>query len=59
MATLLALKRFVTRTAYRKDIIIALLMKFAALCLLWAVIFGHPAQKELTSTQVAERLLAR
>ncbi|HTM63584.1 MAG TPA: hypothetical protein VL360_03685 [Gammaproteobacteria bacterium] len=50
---------FVTRTAYRKDIIAILLIKAIGLFLLWIFFFANPVDVRLTRSQLADRYFDR
>lgn len=49
-----ALLRFISRTPYRKEITLILILKLLALCTIWGICFSH-ADKNGQVTQVTLR----
>jgi len=52
------LRTFFTKNPYRKEISLVIAAKLIGLFLLWWLCFSHPMDKQLTSQQVAQHLLA-
>lgn len=57
LATLTNIKSFITRTAYRREIITILILKLAAIFLLWYLFFSHPVSHNLNLGMLTNRYL--
>lgn len=49
---------FITRTAYRKDIMMVLFLKAIGLFFLWFLFFAHPIDHRLTTNQLVDRYIS-
>lgn len=49
---------FISRTAYRKEIMMVLMLKAIGLFLLWFFFFANPIDHRLTSNQIVDRYIS-
>jgi hypothetical protein len=54
---MIALLQFISRTTYRKEIMLVLALKLFLLWLLWMFFFSHPADVNLTKEEMAQHFI--
>lgn len=57
--TRLSMLQFFSRTTFRKEITLVLILKILALCLLWGICFWRPGSGQLSHNELSQRFAER